>query len=62
MGKEGIIPCGLNVLPSNFIRNVGDRDTSSEPIDHKHDSDMTHIKAPSSTTVRKIFFEHEFMM
>jgi hypothetical protein len=55
MGKEGIIPCGQNEQLSKAIRRVGDGDKMGWTMAFQHDKELMHLKAPSSTTVWKMF-------
>jgi hypothetical protein len=55
MGKEGMIPCGQNKRSSKSVRRVGDGDKTSWPMVFQHANDITHVEAPLSTTVWKIF-------
>ena len=51
MGKEGMIPCGLNERLSKAVSNVGDRDKMGWPMAFQHANDITQVEAPSSTIV-----------
>jgi hypothetical protein len=55
MGKEGIMPCGQNEQLSKEVRRVGDGDKAGWLMDFQHTKDITHVEAPSSTTVQKMF-------
>jgi hypothetical protein len=50
-----MIPYGRNERQSKAVRRVGDRDKMGWPMAFQHANDITHVKEPSSTTVRKIF-------
>jgi hypothetical protein len=55
MGKEGMIQCGLKEQPSKEVRRVGDENKTGWPMAFQHANDITHVEAPSSTTMGKIF-------
>jgi hypothetical protein len=55
MVKEGMIPCGQNEQPLKVVRRVGDYDKMGWLMAFQHANEITHVKAPSSTTVQKIF-------
>jgi hypothetical protein len=55
-GKDEIIPWGQKEQPSNMVRRVGYGEASRELIYFQQESGITHVKAPSSITVLKIFF------
>jgi hypothetical protein len=55
------MPCGRNELPLKVVRRVGDRDKTGWPMAFQHASDITHVEAPSSITMRKIFQVKVFM-
>jgi hypothetical protein len=50
-----MIPCGLKGRPSKELSRVGDGDKMGWPMTFQHANNITHVEAPSSTTVRKIF-------
>jgi hypothetical protein len=55
-GKEEITPCGLKDRPSNSINKVGYGASSCELMAYQQEKYMTHVEAPSSTTVLKMIF------
>lgn len=61
-GKATRIPCGFNICPSNAFNTVGDETRVREPRDFQHTKDLMHVAAPSSRTVRKIFFLRQPMV
>jgi hypothetical protein len=60
-GKEGTIPCGRKEQSLKAVRRVGEGDKVGWPMAFQHDSDITHVKVPSLTTVRKIFHVKVFV-
>jgi hypothetical protein len=51
IGHEGIRPCGRNERSLKAIKNVGEGVSSGELMAFHHDKDITHVEAPSSTTI-----------
>jgi hypothetical protein len=62
MGKEGMIPCGQKELTSKVVRRIGDKYKMGWLMAFQHAKDIMHVEAPSSTTVRKIFWVKFFMV
>jgi hypothetical protein len=50
-GNVGIIPCSLKTFPLKAFSIDYDGTISRDPRPFQHDRDMTHVEAPSSTTV-----------
>jgi hypothetical protein len=61
MGKEGMIPCGWNERSSKVVRRVGDGEKLGLPMAFQHANDITHVEAPSSIIVWKMFRVKYFM-
>jgi hypothetical protein len=51
IGKVGTIPCGLKTCPSKAFSIDYDGTISGEPRPFQHDKYITHVEAPSSTTI-----------
>jgi hypothetical protein len=62
MMKEGMIPCGLNERPLKAVRRVGIGDKMVWPMAFQHTNEIMHVKAPSSTTMRKMFWVKYFFV
>jgi hypothetical protein len=62
MAKEGMIPCGLNERPLKVVIRVGDGEKMGWPMAFQHANDITHVEAPSSTTMWKMFRVKDFVV